>query len=69
MYMQPFELREWALERHHQLTRDYQESCASQRRMMQRLGSVLHWLGNQFVHWGQQLQQQEQVSHPFVTLS
>ena len=61
MHMQPFELTQWALERQQQLTREYQESCVSQRRAIQRLGQALHWLGNRFVIWGEQLQMPAQT--------
>jgi hypothetical protein len=61
MYMQPCELRVWALERQQRLTREYQESCAAQRKAIQQLGKGLHGLGQQLISWGQWLQTQPQM--------
>jgi hypothetical protein len=57
-HMQPYGPQEWMLERQQRLARQCQASCARERRARQQLGKALHWLGNRFVVWGQQLQRQ-----------
>jgi hypothetical protein len=56
IYLNPYLIQMQADEYRQLLMREAQDAAASQRRMMQQLGIGLHWLGQQFVRWGQQFQ-------------
>lgn len=56
IYLHPDALQIQVNERYQRLIQEGQEAAASQRRLIQQVGNVMHWLGKQFVVWGQQIQ-------------